>query len=329
MNSISIQRLLVVLAIAQFLIKIIAWYYTNSVAILTDALESIVNIIGAFAGFFALTIAARPKDKNHPYGHGKIEFISSIFEGVLIATAGLIIMYESIQNLKHPHTVGKLDIGLILVSISALINYFVGLTAVKKGKANNSLQLITTGQHLLTDAYSTLVLFIGLLLLYFTGIGIIDSLVALVFAFILLITSYKIIKESLAGIMDEADDELLVKVIDYLETHRSINWIDLHNLRIIKYGSTLHFDCHLTLPWYLNVHEAHDETEALHGLVKKEFGESVELFSHTDGCLPFSCELCQKPICDVRQKQFVKRLEWNVENVSKNTKHRLYPSDST
>ncbi len=323
MNTIVLQRLLVILAIVQFIIKIIAWYYTNSVAILTDALESIVNIIGAAAGLFALTVAARPKDKNHPYGHGKIEFLSASFEGILIAVAGFIIIYESIQNFKHPHALAKLDLGLFLIAISAIVNYFAGLYARRKGETLNSLQLITTGKHLISDAYSTIGLFLGLLLLYFTEIAVIDSIVAIVFAFILLFTSYKIIKESLAGIMDEADDILLVKVIAYLENHRRDNWIDLHNLRIIKYGSTLHFDCHLTVPWFLNVHEAHDEIESLHGLVKKEFGESVELFSHTDGCLPFSCEICQKMDCTVRQKEFVKRLQWTVENVRENRKHQL------
>lgn len=323
MNSISIQRLLLALAIVQFLIKIIAWYYTNSIAILTDALESIVNIIGAAAGLAALTIAAKPKDKNHPYGHGKIEFLSSSFEGVLIAVAGVIIIYESIQNIKHPHKLGQLDLGMLLIAISAIINYIVGLYSIKKGQSLNSLQLITTGKHLVTDAYSTAGLFLGLVLLYFTKIAIIDSVVALVFAIILIVTSYKIIKEALAGIMDEADDALLVKVIAYLEAHRHINWIDLHNLRIIKYGSTLHFDCHLTVPWYLNVHEAHEEIESLHSIVKKEFGESVELFSHTDGCLPFSCEICQKSACHVRQNPFVTRLNWTVENVRENSKHKL------
>jgi cation diffusion facilitator family transporter len=322
-QSIQIQKFLFLLALVQFAIKITAWYFTNSIAILTDALESIVNIIGSLTGLVGMYIAAKPKDKNHPYGHGKTEYLSSSFEGILIGITGLIIIYESIVNIKHQHPIGKLDIGLALVAVSALVNYLAGVFAEKKGIQLNSLQLVATGKHLLTDAYSTIGLFLGLLLLYFTKITMIDSIVAVVFAVILIVTSYKIMKESLAGILDEADDELLTKVIAHLEKNRSPNWIDLHNLRIIKYGNLLHFDCHLTVPWYLNVHEAHQEVEDLHNLVKVKFGESIELFSHTDGCLPFSCEICQKRECIKREKEFVKRINWTIDNLKDNAKHRI------
>jgi len=107
-----------------------------------------------------------------------------------------------------------------------------------------------------------------------------------------------------------------------LNKNRPDNWIDLHNIRIIKFGSTLHLDAHLTLPWYLNMHEAHKEIDALSLLVKNEFGESMEMFIHSDGCLDFSCTICSKKDCAVRQHPQVEKIEWTVANISSNEKHR-------
>jgi divalent metal cation (Fe/Co/Zn/Cd) transporter len=121
--------------------------------------------------------------------------------------------------------------------------------------------------------------------------------------------------------MDEADEELLGKMVGLLQANRRDEWIDLHNLRIIKYGSTLHLDCHLTVPWYLNVNEAHQEIDRLNKLVNADFGGSIELFVHTDGCLDFSCEICQKKDCTVRKAMFKQTLEWTVKNISDNYKH--------
>ena len=97
----------------------------------------------------------------------------------------------------------------------------------------------------------------------------------------------------------------------------------MHNLRVIKYGIVLHIDCHLTVPWYLNVHEAHTEIDALAALIKKEFGEAVEFFVHNDGCLDFSCSICTKKNCIVRKNLFEKKIEWTLENVILDKKHRL------
>ncbi|MBL7942853.1 MAG: cation diffusion facilitator family transporter, partial [Flavobacteriales bacterium] len=136
-------------------------------------------------------------------------------------------------------------------------------------------------------------------------------------------TGYVIVRKALAGIMDEADEKLIVELVQYLEQHRDRNWIDLHNLRIIRYGAILHLDCHLTVPWYFNVHEAHREVDKLSELVKRNYGESVELFVHTDGCLDYSCALCTISDCQVRKKEFVRRLVWTEEEVMHNSKHRL------
>ncbi len=322
-QNLRLQKIIAAVAILLFLIKIAAWYITDSVAILTDALESIVNVIAALIGVYSLYISAKPKDYDHPYGHGKAEFISAAIEGTLIAVAGFVIIYEAINNLLHPHTIKKLDYGIILVAVTALINYVVGLFCIKTGKKNNSLALIASGKHLQSDTWSTLGIIAGLILLLVTKIYWVDSLVALIFSFIIIYTGYKIIRSSIAGIMDEADEELLNKLVKTFNENRHINWIDLHNVRIIKYGGTLHLDCHLTVPWYLNVHQAHDEIDALASLVKKEFGESVELFVHNDGCLDFSCKICTLQDCKVRKHAFEKKIEWTLQNISSNNKHKL------
>ena len=123
--------------------------------------------------------------------------------------------------------------------------------------------------------------------------------------------------------MDEADEELLEKMVRILNANRKENWVDLHNLRVIKYGSILHVDCHLTVPWYLNVNEAHAEIEALGSLIKKEFGESLELFVHSDGCLYVQCPICLKSDCPVRHHPFEKKIEWSLENILSDKKHQL------
>jgi len=322
-HNLKVQKVIAGLSVVLFIVKIIAWYLTNSVAILTDALESIVNVIAGLIGVYSLYVSAKPKDYDHPYGHGKVEFISAAIEGTLITVAGFVIIYEAVNNLLHPHNIKKLDYGIILVLATAIVNYIAGALCIKTGKKNNSLALVASGKHLQSDTWSTLGIGVGLLLLLLTKQNWIDSAVAVLFAFIIIFTGYKIVRSSVAGIMDETDDALLKKLVQLLNDNRKPNWIDLHNLRIIKYGPTLHMDCHLTVPWYLNVHEAHEEIDTLSSLVKNEFGESVELFVHSDGCLDFSCNICTKKDCTVRKHPFEKNITWTIENISSNSKHTV------
>lgn len=322
-ENLVIQKIVVAVAILLFSIKIFAYFITSSISILTDALESIANVGAGFIGLFSLYIAAQPKDKNHPYGHGKAEFLSAGVEGSMIIIAGGTIIYASIHSILYPHPIKKLDLGMILIAITAVINFLVGYISIYRGKKNNSLALIASGRHLQSDTWSTLGIIAGLILIYFTNIIWLDGLIALVFAVIIIITGYRIIRSSIAGIMDEADLDLLQKMVRVLDRNRQENWVDLHNLRVIKYGGTLHVDCHLTVPWYLNVHEAHGEIDKLALYIKKEFGNAIELFVHSDGCLYFQCNICSKPDCPVRQKPFEKRVEWTTKNLLSDAKHRL------
>ena len=322
-QNLRLQKIITGVGVILFVMKVLAWYLTGSVAILTDALESTVNVIAGLIGVYSLYVSAKPKDQDHPYGHGKAEFLSAAVEGTLITFAGFIIIYEALNNLIHPHLIQKLDYGILLVAITGVINYVAGYICISTGKKNNSLALVASGKHLQTDTYSTIGIIAGLALLYFLKLWWIDSAVAIVFAFIIMFTGYKIIRSSVSGIMDEADASLINKMVVMLNIHRKENWIDLHNLRIIKYGGTLHIDCHLTIPWYLNINEANGEIDALSDIVKKELGESMELFVHSDGCNDFSCKLCSKQICSVRQHVFEKRIEWTMENISTDNNHQL------
>lgn len=320
------QRVIAVASSFLLIAKFGAYYLTGSVSILTDALESIVNVIAGFIGLYSLYVAAKPRDVDHPYGHGKAEFLSAAVEGTLVLSAGLLVVYTAVRNLISPLPIHKLDVGIYLVAGSGFINWVLGSLAISKGKKSGSLALVASGRHLRTDTYSTLAIVFGLLLISLTHLTWIDGAVAIAMGLFIVYTGYKILRESLAGIMDEADMKLLEKMIAVLEGSRRENWVDLHNLRVIKYGNVLHLDCHLTVPWYFNINQAHAEIDALAGLIRTDFGESLELFVHSDGCLYFQCHICQKQDCPVRQHAFKERVPWTMDNALQNEKHSLKDS---
>ena len=322
-QNLNIQKKIAALSIVLFIVKLVAYLLTNSVAILTDALESIVNVVAGLIGVYSLYVSAKPKDTDHPYGHGKVEFISAAIEGTLVAVAGIFIIVHGIEDLQTEHSVKKLDLGIYLVAATAIINYAAGTVCERTGRKNNSLALIASGRHLKTDTYTTAGIIAGLILLYFTKIAWIDSAVAMLFACIITFTGYKIIRSSIAGIMDEADEDLLQQMVVTLNENRRHNWVDLHNLRIIKYGPTLHLDAHLTVPWYFNVYEAHAEIDELTNLLRKNYGDSLEIFVHSDACMKFSCAICIKPDCNVRQSENERRITWTMKNISANEKHNI------
>lgn len=314
-ENIRLQFFVVVVGVILLLVKFIAYKATHSVAILTDALESIINVVAGAFSLYSLVLSALPRDENHPYGHGKIEFIAASLEGSLILVAGSIIIYKSIYNLFLPIQIQSLDVGIILLAITGLINFIVGFIVDRKGKGSSSLVLQAGGKHLKSDAYSTAGILLGLVLLYLTGMNWLDSLVAILFGGIIIYTGYNILRSSVAGIMDAADYDLLRRIVQVLNENRRENWIDIHNLRVIKYGSTLHIDCHLTVPWYLNVKEAHDEVEEVGRLVREKIDPSIELFIHTDPCDATPCKNCVPGECKRMSVNFSKRVEWEFGKV--------------
>jgi len=204
-----LQLYITILSVVLFIAKIIAYYLTNSLAVLSDALESIVNVVAGFIGLYALYVAAKPKDVEHPYGHGKAEFVSAAVEGTLIIASGILIVYETIQSIFNNKPVEALDIGLVLVASTAVINFIAGSFCLNIGRKNNSLALISSGKHLQIDTYSTVGIIAGLLLIYFTKLFWLDKIIAGLVSLLILFNGYKILRASLAGIMDEADMDLL------------------------------------------------------------------------------------------------------------------------
>jgi cation diffusion facilitator family transporter len=282
-----------------------------------------VNVLAGAIGLYSLYVASKPKDKEHPYGHGKAEFISAAFEGSLIIAAGLIIFYESISAIFKPSELHSLDNGLWVLLVTAFLNLFAGLIAKKMGTKNKSLALISSGQHLILDSFTTFAVSIGIGIVLLTNITGIDAVLAILMSFWIIYNGYKIIRASLAGIMDEADLALLEEVVSELNKNRNVQWVDLHNLRVIKYGSLMHIDCHLTVPWFLNVNEAHLVVEEFTNLIKNKFGASIEFFVHTDGCMSYSCPICLAENCAQRKAPFEQKLDWTIENVLSDNKHQL------
>ena len=319
----KIQKRICALSVVLFIVKILAWYLTNSSSILADALESIVNVLAGFIGLYSLYVASKPSDTGHPNGHGKAEFISAAAEGMLIIGAGVAILFQTVKNFFLKTPIEALDKGLILVVFTAVVNYFAGFICIKIGKKNDSLALQASGKHLQIDTYTTFGIVAGLIIILFTKIYLLDKIIALFIGFMVIWNGYRILRKSLAGIMDESDMELLHKLIDSLNAHRRENWIDIHNLRVIKYGASLHVDCHFTLPWFLNLIEAHKELDVLKQLIQQEFGDTMEMFVHTDGCRPKSCSICCKKNCNVRQQPFETNVEWTLQNVVANKQHSM------
>jgi cation diffusion facilitator family transporter len=322
-QNLKIQYSLTGLTVVVFVLKVATFFITHSLSVLSDTLESVVNIIATIVGSYSMYIAAKPKDKDHPYGHGKAEFISSAFQGSLIIGVGCLIIYESIDSFIHPNSLHNLGNGFWLLIIIALINISTALLVMRMGKKNNSQALVTSGKLFLIDFFTTISVAIGLLILMVTGFQKVDSIIAILLGGWVLYDGYKILRVSLAGIMDEADMALLENVIEEINSNRNDQWIDLHNLRVIKYGPLLHIDCHLTMPWFLNVNEAHLVMDQFTDLVKNKFGDTVEFFIHIDGCMPFSCALCTIQNCEKRKSPFQQKLTWTMENVLANHKHQL------
>lgn len=319
----QLQLWALVLGFVLMAIKFIAWWFTNSNAILSDALESIINVVaGAFA-LFSLVIAAQPRDQNHPYGHGKIEFVSAGFEGALIFLAGILIIGKAIYNLKFPQELASLDLGLLLTVVTGGLNFIMGIYLERRGRKVASTIMVASGKHLQSDAWSSLGLIVGLILVFATGWYILDSIIAMVFALLIIYTGYGLVRSALAGIMDETDTSLVAKIVEKFEKNRSPHWIDIHNLRVIKYGANLHIDCHMTVPWFFNTLDAHHEVDALSRLAKDEHDNPVELFIHVDPCTPQSCPLCMKADCTYRKFAFEKKVEWKLENVVENQRHEV------
>lgn len=320
-NQKSLILLSLITAIALMIIKFIAYFITHSNAIFTDALESIVNVIASSFAFYSIYLTSLPKDKNHPYGHGKVEFFSVFLEGGLIFLAALFIIGEAIYNFFFPIEIDNLLEGLVLVAVTAVINFLLGRYLLLKSKKLNSLTLMADGKHFLTDALSTLGLIVGLLLVYSTGIVLIDTILSLVLGIFILYQGYKLLRQSVGGLMDESDVQLVKDVVEVLKQERKGEWIDIHNLRLQRYGTDLHLDCHITLPNYFDLNRVHEEVSQIDRLVNERVQLKTEFFIHADPCLPQCCHYCSVKNCPIRSSEKTVDMNWDVELLTRNLKH--------
>lgn len=304
-------------------IKFFAWWLTDSNALLTDALESIVNVLAGTFTLYSLYLSLKPVDADHPYGHGKVEYIAAGIEGSLIGIAGISMIIKASFDFNSSNGIHSLDFGIILASAAGLINFIMGIVLVNKGKKSRSLAMIAGGKHLKSDGYTSAGMILGLLIVFFTNEFWLDNVIAVLLGLILLFTCLQIIRKAIAGIMDETDLEMIEEVVAVLNENRQKNWIDIHNLRVIKYGTSFHIDCHVTLPWYLNLRQAHDEMDEIQKIVEEKLNARVEFFIHNDPCLPASCSICTIADCKVRENVFIEKIEWNAKKLMENQKHGI------
>lgn len=304
-------------------VKFITYFITNSIALLSDAMESIINVIAGGGALFSIYYASKPKDRDHPYGHGKIENLSAGFEGALIFVAGISIISKGIYSFFFPPVLEKLDFGIAVSGFTGLCNFIMGHYLIKEGKYFNSFTMIANGKHLISDAVSSIGLILGLVLIYLTNILWIDNVIALILGSIILFTGFKLIYESATNLLDKVDVEKLNQLVSILNKNRRPKWIDIHNLRILKYGTYLHIDGHLTLPWYDLLEESHKEMAMMEKIVKENFVYEIEFFIHAEPCQPSSCPICTIDNCLYREYPFEKKIEWTVENLLPDSKHKI------
>lgn len=316
------QRWIVAISILLLVGKFAAFFVTNSVGILTDAMESIVNVAAGIISLYSLRWAAKPRDRQHPFGHGKMEMISASIEGILISIAGILIIYEGSQRLFTPCAVEKLDIGIWVIAAAGAVNYIIGWYSIRMGRKYDSMALIAGGKHLQSDTYSTIGLVAGLLLLYFTGILWIDGALALIFGGIIVWTGFSILRKTVANLLDRVDDEALQKMVQAVDANRSPDWIDIHNAKIIKYGSYLFVDCDLTLPWYYNIMQSHQACDDLKNTLEAKYLDRVQVSIHSDPCGEKYCNHCAVCDCDYRKAVFTSQLRITTENITLSDQER-------
>jgi cation diffusion facilitator family transporter len=303
---VRLRAVVISLAVSVVLLaaKYQAYRLTGSTAILSDALESIVNVVAAVFGLGGIIFAGRPADRNHPYGHGKIEFFSAAFEGGLIAFAAVLIVYEVVVALLEGPQVRALDLGVTIVLGAGLINLALGFYLVRTGRKYDSLTLVADGRHVLADFYTSAGIVIGLLLVRFTGIAWLDPLVAAVVALNLLWTGFRLVRVAAGGLLDEEDPALLDRLLKVLQPHLGQGVIRIHHLRAIRAGRFHHVDAHLVVPEFWTVERSHELAEDLGERVVKELGVEGEMTLHTDPCHRIYCAMCDLDDCPIRREAF-------------------------
>lgn len=250
-------------AIATILLKGIAWRLTGSVGLLSDALESIVNLAGALMALAMLSLAAAPEDDKHAYGHGKAEYFSSAFEGFLILLAAVSIAYTAIDRLLHPHPIEDIGVGLLVSVAASLINLFAARELLKAGLAYNSITLQADARHLMTDVWTSVGVIIGVGLVWISGWLWLDPVIALLVAANIVWTGWQLLQRSVSGLMDEAIPKEQIEAVAAVLDRYSQQGLNFHALRTRQAGRQAFITLHVLVPGDWTVQRGHDKLEQI------------------------------------------------------------------
>jgi cation diffusion facilitator family transporter len=285
-------------------VKFWAWLETGSQAVFSDALESIVNVTAATVALFGLAYAGRPADRDHPFGHGKIEFFSAAFEGGLIFFAALVILWQSVDRLLHPHELEQIDLGLVLTIAAGIGNGVLGWFLIRYGRKHGSAALEADGHHVMSDCLTSIGVLVGLFAVRTTGLLWFDPLAAAVMAAWLLATGWRLVRRAAGGLLDEEDPALLRHLVAVLGPRVRDGVIRVHHLRAIRAGRFRHISAHVVVPEFWTVERAHDAAETLAANVLREIPGESDIDFHTDPCHRAYCSMCDLDACSVRQQPF-------------------------
>jgi cation diffusion facilitator family transporter len=300
--------------VLMFISKMGAYLLTGSSAIFSDAAESVVHVVATSMALYSIYLSSKPADYDHLYGHGNVEYFSAGVEGLLIIIAAITIIYTSVHDLIFGLTTKSLDIGTLIIAAAGAVNLALGLYLVRKGKQTNSITLIADGKHVLTDSYTSIGVVIGLILVMITGFHLLDPIMAIIVALNILFTGYKLIRESIGGLMHETDKETLNLIVDKLGSIKKSYWIDAHHLRFWKSGDRVYVDFHLILPFYFSVKESHMEEEFIEKhLLDILPNSSVRI--HMDYCKDIVCKYCSYEDCTKRLEPKSINFSWNAERL--------------
>ncbi len=320
--KVKLLRISFCLAVLLFIVKISTYFYTHSQMILSDALESIINIVASGFALFSVQWATRPKDYDHPYGHGKIEFFAAGLEGALVMLAGLGIIVSSIYKLYTGQSeMHDITAGILLTLLSTCVNAGIGYILLKQGKKQQSLVLIAEGKHVLSDTYSSMAVILGLIVVEITHFNLLDSILSILLALYIFWSGYKVVKQAIMPLLDTADVEIIENIIKTLKEKREPYWIDIHNLRVIHYGAHIHIDCHVTFPRYWTVEQSEEKQTYIEKLLDKHSDFSTDVFIHVDPCSDAHCSFCSVENCPIRNIAFKQAYEWNTETLTKEENH--------
>ena len=280
-------------ALATITLKTVAYFLTGSVGLLSDAIESLVNLAGASMALIMLSIAARPADESHVYGHSKAEYFASITEGLLILGAAIGITSAAIERLLHPQHLEQLGFGLAVSVAASVINFIVARKLMDEGSKRSSITLEADAHHLMTDVWTSVGVISGVAIAGFTGWTILDPLVAIAVALNIIWTGVKLVRRSVAGLMDTALPEREQRLIqEVMEKYRE-KGVNFHALRTREAAARRFISVHILVPGDWTVHDAHHVAEDFESEVRAVLGGVVTVFTHLE---PVEDELSMEDI---------------------------------